>query len=194
MSSRGDASRLALVTWLLWSGVEVLAGAQTECTPPDNETRVVPYEEMRADHVYESGTRVRLPNGRASFVVPDGWRVQWPDQSEGIIGFSESGVGFVMVFMMRQATEEDLVALLAMPQPITHDLVYEPTGVAERKGQHLTAFYRAGSLSGEAVAVMGPDQEAVVYFLGMSTAEPGQPAQSDILQAWVDSTIFHPMH
>ena len=59
---------------------------------------------------------------------PSGWHAQRPEESEAVILLSEAGDGFIMVFKMLNLTEEALIALLGERQPITHDLVFEPSG------------------------------------------------------------------
>src|SRR5262249_31927173 len=55
---------------------------------------------MDAGRAYGAGTRVHIPKGDASFVIPPGWHAQLPEDSDAIIAVSESGAGFVMVFMV----------------------------------------------------------------------------------------------
>jgi hypothetical protein len=117
-----------------------------------------PAVEGQPGQSYGPGTRLLIPKGRASFVIPAGWQAQRPDDSETIVAVSDSGAGFIMVFMLLDMTEEQLTALLAEPQPLTHDLVFEPTGSITKKGNRLTASYESGSLSGRALTVMRPDQ------------------------------------
>ena len=74
---------------------------------------------------------------------PSGWHAQRPEESEAVILLSEAGDGFIMVFKMLNPTEEALIALLGERQPITHDLVFEPSGPVTKLGNRVTANYKA---------------------------------------------------
>lgn len=179
---------VVLVVVSLWWSVgpiaETEAGFQAEATQP------VPTVEMQPGQSYPAGTRVQIPKGSASFIISAGWHAQVPEDSETIIAESESGAGFVMVFMVLDLTDEELIALLGEPQPITHDLVFEPDGQVVRKGNRLAASYRAGALVGRAVIVMGPNQQGVLFFLGRPPTESNQPDR--VLDDLADSTEFAP--
>jgi hypothetical protein len=146
-----------------------------------------PPVDMQPDRSYPAGTRLRIPKGRASFVIPAGWHAQLPGDSEAILAVSDAGAGFVMVFMILNTTEEELKALLGEPQALTHDLVFEPVGPVVKKGNRLSAAYEAGSLSGRAVTVMGPEQ-GVLFFLGTPRTDPAETER--VLDELADSTEF----
>lgn len=93
-----------------------------------------------------------------------------------------------MVLMILNLTEEELTGLLGEPQPITHDLVFEPAGPVVKRGNRVEAAYEAGSLSGHALTVMGPNQQGVLFFLGRPRTEAEQPDQ--VLDELADSTEF----
>lgn len=177
---------LGLLLFSLWSCSGSVTEAQAES--PLTRTQSSPAVEMQPGQPYAAGTRLRIPKGNASFVIPVGWHAQLPEDSEAIIAVSESGAGFVMVFMILNMTEEELITLLGEPQPITHDLVFEPAGPAVKKGNRVTAAYEAGSLSGRALTVLGPDQQAVLFFLGRPRTESNQPDQ--LLDDLAESTEF----
>lgn len=177
---------LGLLLFSLWSCSWSVTEAQAES--PINKTQAFPAVEMQPGQTYAAGTRLHIPKGNASFVIPAGWHAQLPEDSEAIIAVSESGAGFVMVFMILNMTEEELIALMGEPQPITHDLVFEPAGPVVKKGNRVTAGYEAGSLSGRAVTVLGPDQQGVLFFLGRPRTESNQPDQ--VLDDLAESTEF----
>lgn len=143
---------------------------------------------MKPGRAYAAGTRVQIPKGDVSFVIPAGWHAQLPEDSDAIIAVSDAGAGFVMVFMILNLSDEELAALLKEPQPITHDLVFEPIGQVVREGNRMTAFYRARSLVGRALTVMGPDQQGVLFFLGRPPTESSQPDR--VLNDLAESTEF----
>lgn len=176
---------LLLVISLWWCVGPV---AKIQAGSPAKPTQVSPVTEMQPGRTYAAGTRVHIPKGSASFVIPAGWHAQLPEDSEAIIAVSESGAGFVMVFMFLNLTEEELTALLGESQPITHDLVFEPVGQVVRKGNRLTASYRAGVLAGRALTVMGPHQQGVLFFLGSPHTESSQ--SDEVLADLAESTEF----
>jgi hypothetical protein len=95
-----------------------------------------------------------------------------------------------MVFMVLNMSEEELMQLLGEPQPMTHDLVFQPSGTVMKRGNRVTAEYEAGSLSGRALTVMGPDQQGVLFFLGRPRAE-ASPADR-VLDDLANSVDFSP--
>lgn len=172
----------ALVVWSFgltgWPVAEAAAAPAAQAVPI----------EMTPGQAYPGGTRVRIPNGAASFVIPPGWHAQAPEESDAVIAVSDSGAGFVMVFMILNLTEEELIAVLGQPQPLTHDLIFEPVGSVTKHDGRLTAAYRAGSLAGRALTLMGPGQQGVLFFLGRP---PSQSPDADrVLDDLADSTQF----
>jgi len=143
---------------------------------------------MQPGQAYAAGTRLHIPKGSASFLIPPGWHAQLPEGSDAIIAVSESGAGFIMVFMILNLSEEELTALLKEPQPITHDLIFLPRGPVVKTGNRLTAFYEAGSLSGRALTVLGPAEQGVLFFLGRPRSDAHDADR--ILEDFAESTEF----
>jgi hypothetical protein len=137
-------------------------------SPPTRTTTV----DMQAGQSYRSGTRVRVPNGVASFLIPTGWRGEQLDNLAAVLMVSEKEAGFVLAFAILNQTEDEIFALLGEPQPITETLVFEPAGNVTRNGKKLTATYSAGTLSGHGVAVMGPDLQGILFLHGRPQQEP----------------------
>jgi hypothetical protein len=184
--SRLFSSRVSLFVSLLWSGIglAITVGA----TPTHAEVQHLSAEDVDQGQTYAAGTRLRIPKGTASFEIPSGWHAQRPEESETIILLSDAGEGFVMVFMMLNLTAEALTALLGERQSITHDLVFEPSGPVTTLGNRVMANYKSGSLSGQAISVMGPGQESVLFFLGSPPTDCDAPAR--VLEGLADSTQF----
>ncbi len=171
---------LPLVGWLLVASMDVRAASPEE-----------PVVQLQPDRPVPSGSRVAVPKGRASFRVPSGWTAQLPEDSEAIVLVSESGAGFVMAFMVLNVGEEELMQLLSEPQPMTHDLVFQPSGTVTKRGNRMLAQYEAGSLSGRAMTVMGPDRQGVLFFLGRPRANTS-PADR-VLDDLANSVEFSPV-
>jgi len=168
----------------LWCCVFWIGEARGEAPKPSSAVSL----DMQPGRAYGAGKRVHIPKGSASFVVPTGWHAQLPEDSDAIIAVSESGAGFVMVFMILNVSEEELTALLAESQPITHDLVFEPSGPVVKKGNRVTATYEAGSLSGRTMAVLGPAQQGVLFFLGRPRTESSEADR--VLDDLAESIVF----
>ena len=97
----------------------------------------------------------------------NGW-TRWPPCSWS----RKKQAGFVLAFAILNQTENELIALLGEPQPITDTLIFEPAGTVTRQGTNLTANYTAGSLAGRGLAVMGPDQQGVLFLHGRPQKDP----------------------
>lgn len=143
---------------------------------------------MQAGQSYRAGTRVRVPNGLASFLIPTGWRGEHLDNLAAVLLVSEKESGFVLAFAILNQTEEELLALLGEPQPITDTLVFEPTGNVTRHGRKLTATYLAGALTGRGMAVMGPDLQGILFLHGRPQKGP-RPSRS-LLDELADEVRF----
>lgn len=128
--------------------------------------------DMQAGQSYRAGTRVRVPNGVASFLIPTGWRGEQLDNLAAVLLVSEKESGFVLAFAILNQTEDELFALLGEPQPISETLVFEPAGAVTRKGNTLTATYVAGSLTGRGMAIMGPDLQGILFLHARPQKDP----------------------
>lgn len=164
---------------------------QTQSVPPSPASRPATVD-MQAGQSYRAGTRVRVPNGTASFLIPSGWRGEALDNLGAVLLVSEKEAGFVLAFAVLNQTDEELFTLLGEPQPITETLVFEPAGAVTRKGRTLTANYLAGSLAGRGVAVMGPDLQGILFLHGRPQNEP-RPMLS-FLEELADQVRFTPPH
>jgi hypothetical protein len=184
--SRLSSPHVSLLVPLLWSCIGLTLTVRA--TPTYADAQHFSAENIEPGQTYAAGTRLRIPKGTASFEIPSGWHAQRPEESEAIILQSEAGDGFVMVFSMLNLTEEALIALLAERQPITHDLVFEPSGPVTKVGNRVKANYKAGSFSGRAISVMGPGQESVLFFLASPSTDSDAPAR--VLEGLADSIQF----
>lgn len=155
-------------------------------SPPTRTTTV----DMQAGQSYRAGTRVRVPNGIASFLIPTGWRGEQLDNLAAVLLVSEKETGFVLAFAILNQTEDELFALLGEPQPITDTLVFEPTGNVTRHGRKLTATYVAGALAGRGMAIIGPDLQGILFLHGRPQQEP-RPSRS-LLDELADEVRFIP--
>lgn len=146
--------------------------------------------DMQAGQSYRAGARVRVPNGTASFLIPPGWRGEQLDNLAAILLVSEKEAGFVLVFAILNQTEDELMALLGEPQPITETVILEPTGKVIRKGNKLAATYIAGNLVGRGLALMGPDLQGILFLHGRPRTEPRAPLS--LLDDLADQVRFAP--
>ena len=162
--------------------------SETQAGSLSRKTQSFPTVEMQPGRAYAVGARVHIPQDSASFAIPAGWHAQLPEDSDAIIVVSESAAGFVMVFMVLNLSDDELTSLLSEAPPITQDLVFEPVGRVIRKGNRLAASYAAWSLVGRSLAVIGPNQEGVLYCLGRPPTESSQPDR--VLDDLADSTEF----
>jgi len=143
---------------------------------------------MQAGQSYRAGTRVRVPNGVASFLIPAGWRGEQLDNLAAVLLVSEKEAGFVLAFAILNQTDDELFALLGEPQPISDTLVFEPAGPVTRKGSILTATYVAGALTGRGMAIMGPDLQGILFLHGRPQKDPR--TSHSLLDELVDQIQF----
>lgn len=82
---------LGLLLFSLWSCSGSVTEAQAES--PLTRTQSSPAVEMQPGQTYAAGTRLRIPKGNASFVIPVGWHAQLPEDSERLSRYPSQGRG-----------------------------------------------------------------------------------------------------
>ncbi len=163
-------------------GAEPLSSMTAESGPTE---AVV---EARVGEEYAEGTRVGIPKTGVSFVVPQGWRSSLPEDSDMLFLVSNREQGIGMVFLLRNVTPEQVDEHLNEPLPLLHGVVFEPTGELNRFDTRRARSYQSDEYVGRALAVMGPDQNWVMYFL---LGQPSQaPLYAPLLEKLADSTRF----
>lgn len=124
-----------------------------------------PVEDLRAGRFYQGGTRVRIPFLGVSFKVPRQWRLRLPAGSRVAHLDSPRQPGVGLVIVLDQTTARDVEARLNEPFALEEAYVLDPAAPVRREGSRLYASYMHGDQVGRAVAVLGPADQAMLYFL-----------------------------
>ena len=186
-------SRRLLQQRLVAAGViaGVCALALPERSAPGNlsfplrQERVV---DLRTGQFYQGGTRVRSPLLGISFVVPDDWRVRLPAGSRVVPMDSTRQPGLGVILLLEPTTREELASRMNEPQAFEESYVLEPVEPAQWSANTLTASYLHGDKVGEAVALVGPANQAIVCLMTGLVADSG--GYEALLDAFAQSVRF----
>ena len=129
---------------------------------------------------YRAGTRLRIPGTGWSFVVPEGWQSNRPDDAEMPFLTPEEGKDLGMMFPLTEVTRETLREQLREPLSLLHGLSFIPSGSQVETEAWIAQSFVGEEMAGRALAVMGAGNTAVIYFL------MGPPQQMSVFQSVVE--------
>lgn len=147
-----------------------------------------PVEDLRAGRFFHENTRLRIPFLGVSFKVPRHWRVRLPAGSQVAHLDSSRNPGLGLLIVLSEATVEEVEARLNEPFALEEAYVLDPSAPVRREGSRWYASYLHGDQVGRAVALMGPANQAMVYFVVGPQQENDYYA--GLLAALADSTRF----
>ncbi|WP_447600097.1 hypothetical protein [Nitrospira sp. Nam80] len=137
---------------------------------------------------YASGIRLRIPSQGWSFQVPAQWHATVFEDSELPFLISDEGRSMGMMFPLAHATADEVEHELGQPLALSQGVSFVPTGSLVRTGSRLLRSYVSEATVGRALAVKGPSDQWVIYFLmGPGSESEGYDALLDQL---ADSTQF----
>ncbi len=147
-----------------------------------------PVEDLRAGRFYHGETRLRIPFLGVSLTVPRHWRVRLPAGSQVAHLDSSRRPGLGLLIVLDETTVEEAEARLSEPFALEEAYVLDPAAPVRREGMRLYASYLHGDQVGRAVALLGPANQAVIYFI----AGPEQEGDyyAGLLAGLADSTMF----
>lgn len=137
---------------------------------------------------YRAGSRLRIPGTDWSFVVPAGWQSNRPEDSEMPFLVAEEGKGLGMIFPLADVTRETVRDHLSQPLSLLHGLSFIPAGSEVETDTSIARSYQGEDMTGRALAVLGPGNASVVYFLMGPSAEASD--FQSILEGLGQSTRF----
>ena len=116
---------------------------------------------------YRSGTRLRIPGTDWSFVVPDRWQSNRPEDSEMPFLMAEEGKGLGMMFPLAEVTRETVRDHLSQPLSLLHGLSFIPADTEVETETSIARSYQGEGedMVGRALAVLGPGSTCVIYFV-----------------------------
>ena len=114
---------------------------------------------------YRAGARLRIPGTDWSFLVPTGWQSTRPEDSDMPFLMAEEGKGLGMMFPLTDVTREMVRDHLSQPLSLLHGLSFIPAGFEVETELSIARSYQGEDLAGRALAVLGPGNISVIYFL-----------------------------
>lgn len=137
---------------------------------------------------YASGVTLRIPSHGWSFTVPAQWHATVFEDSELPFLISNEGPSMGMMFPLAHAAAEDVENELGQPLALSQGVSFVPTGSLIRTESRLRQSYVSDATVGRALAVKGPSDQWVIYFLmGPAGESEGYDA---VLDRLADSTEF----
>lgn len=127
-----------------------------------SETRPI---EIVAGVVYRAGTRLTIPGTEWSFVVPEHWQSSRPNDADMPFLTPEEGKDLGMLFPLTGVTRELVREQLSEPLSLLHGISFVPAGSQIENETSIAQSYQAEDMAGRALAVLGPGDAAVIYFL-----------------------------
>jgi hypothetical protein len=114
---------------------------------------------------YRAGTRLKIPGTEWSFVVPERWQSNRPEDSELPFLIAEEGKGLGMMFPLTDVTREAVRDHLNQPLSLLHGLSFIPAGVEVETETSIARSYQGEGVVGQALAALGPGNACVIYFV-----------------------------
>lgn len=121
--------------------------------------------EVATGTTYRAGTRLKIPGTDWSFVVPDRWQSNRPGDAEMPFLMPEEGKELGMIFPLTDVTRESVREQLSQPLSLLHGLSFIPAGSETETEASIARSYQGDEMAGRALAVFGPGNTAVIYFL-----------------------------
>lgn len=137
---------------------------------------------------YTAGITLRLPGQGWSFTVPAQWHATVFEDAELPFLISDEGRSMGMMFPLIHATAEDVEHELAQPLSLSQGMVFVPAGTLIRTESRLRRSYVSDATVGRALAVKGPSDQWMIYFLMGPDSESG--TYDGVLDRLADSTRF----
>ena len=163
-----------------WADLESGAAAETPQSSP--------ILDVDPGVTYRAGARLRIPGTDWSFLVPTGWQSTRPEDSEMPFLMAEEGKGLGMMFPLTDVTRETVRDHLSQPLSLLHGLSFIPAGSDVETDLSIARSYQGEDLAGRALAVLGPGNTSVIYFL-MGPPDEASGYQS-VLEGLGQSTRF----
>ena len=140
-----------------WAELEssVAVEAQPDASPLDVDSGVT----------HRAGARLRIPGTDWSFLVPAGWFSTRPEDSDLPFLMAEEGRGLGMMFPLTDVTRDIVRDHLSQPLSLLHGLSFIPAGSEVETDLSIARSYQGEELAGCALAVFGPGNTSVIYFL-----------------------------
>ena len=137
---------------------------------------------------YAAGITLRIPGQGWSFKVPAEWHATVFEDAELPFLISDEGRSMGMMFPLARTTAEDVESELAQPLSLSQGVVFVPTGALLRTESRLRRHYVSDATVGRALAVKGPTDQWVIYFLMGPDSESS--TFDAVLDRLADSTQF----
>ena len=137
---------------------------------------------------YASGVTLRIPTQGWSFTVPAQWHATVFEDSDLPFLISDEGRSMGMMFPFAHATAEDIENELGQPLALSQGVSFVPTGSLTRTASRLRRSYVSDATVGRALAVKGPSDQWIIYFLMGPVSE--SESYDAVLDRLADSTEF----
>ncbi|MBS0169214.1 MAG: hypothetical protein JSR62_02570 [Nitrospira sp.] len=136
----------------------------SESAGVEERTSETPSVEIVSGVTYRAGTRLTIPGTQWSFVVPEHWQSNRPDDADMPFLTPEDGQDLGMLFPLTEVTRESVRDQLSQPLSLLHGVSFVPAGAQTENESTIAQSYQGEDMAGRALAVLGPGDVAVIYF------------------------------
>ena len=137
---------------------------------------------------YASGITLRIPSQGCSFKVPVQWHATVFEDADLPFLISDEGRSMGMMFPLAHASAEEVEDELAQPLSLSQGVIFVPTGALMRTESRFRRSYVSEATVGRALAVKGPPDRWMIYFL-MGPSDESESFDA-VLDQLADSTKF----
>lgn len=194
-SLRGMSTRVVTCRWFML-GVLSLIGGPASADPAQEAgwlARVAASSaeapvELSPGGNYLAGTKLRIPTENVTFTIPSQWHATVFEDAPLPFLVSDEGRSIGMLFPLAHATTAEVEDQLGQPLALSQGVSFVPSGALIRMENRLGRSYVSNATVGRALAVQGPAEQWIIYFLmGPESEAAGYDA---ILKQLADSTLF----
>jgi hypothetical protein len=149
--------------------------------------------ELEAGGQYKAGALVKSSAGGITFALPKDWLGafrQEGDQAVLVLG-SNTVEGVGLAILMKGQTAAQVAQALSEAQDLGDNVVLELDGAVKTQGNRIIARYLNELYVGRALAVLGPNQNHVVYFY--AGPQQNEKLYLGLLEGLAASTKFTPI-
>ena len=148
-------------------GTAMLSPQVSRAQRPTGDSNEAAPVQVEAGQSYEGGTRVTVGNG-VSWAIPANWAGGIPAESSVFILASDADAGAGAVLFVPETDLKKLAKDMNDVQDLGDGVVLEPVGEPVTGKSRVMQDYGNELLEGRALALLGPDKLAVIFFLAGS--------------------------
>jgi hypothetical protein len=143
--------------------------------------------EVQAGGQYNEGMRLNSSPHGISFIIPPAWNAFADPAALVMRPNGKNGLGLVLATV--GVTAQDLASYLSNDQDMGNGIVLMPTAQPQIQGDRVYAQFAGSGYGGSALAIMGQNNNAILFFFAGEQTEIGYYSQ--LLESLASSVSFN---